>query len=40
MASVITALNISLKRRNSRLDKAQVWSELNLPPRLVSILQN
>jgi hypothetical protein len=39
MARVISALDISLKRRDSRLDNAQVWSELNLPPRLISILQ-
>ncbi|HEV7893761.1 MAG TPA: hypothetical protein VGP08_24305 [Pyrinomonadaceae bacterium] len=39
MGSVIAALNISLKRRNSRLDDAMVWTELNLPPKLISILQ-
>jgi len=39
MAIVVSALNVSLKRRNSRLDNLRVWSELNLPPRLISILQ-
>ena len=39
MASVVSALNVSLKHRNSRFDDARVWSELNFPPSLISVLQ-
>ena len=39
MAGVVSALDVSLKRRHSRLDDPKVWLKLNLPPRLIPILQ-